>query len=171
MEVDPQDVRGGWMSESSARAEIVGVDAVSLRRIPRRERDCCDERRRVPAGAGFWSGDPHEDLCSWCHEVVRDASATDGEHRRLARAGIVDDVPCYVTVDDDVPGGVARLAELVAAGELPRIALEQSPRLGHWLEAGGVLPPDAVVRRDGEPMRAGSLRLADLERILVSGRS
>lgn len=122
---------------------------------------------RVPAGAGFWSGDPHEDLCSYCWEVVRDdphRAPSPEEEIHLATHGIGRGLtPCFVQAGDDPASVVAALDEHVAAGVLPRVALDQGPHLGDWLESGGVLPEGAVVRRDGVSMQFQSISLRHLE--------
>jgi hypothetical protein len=122
---------------------------------------------RVPAGAGFWSGDVHEDLCSYCWQVVRDdphRAPTPEEEIHLAAHGIGSSLtPCFVQAGDEPADVVARLDDLVEAGVLPRVALDQGPHLGGWLEAGGELPDGAVVRRDGVPMQFESMPLRHLE--------
>jgi hypothetical protein len=122
---------------------------------------------RVPAGSGYWSGDPAQDLCSYCWAVARDdphRAPSPDEEILLARHGIErGGSPCFVEAGDDPGATIARLAELVEAGELPRIALAQGPHLGDWLESGGVLPDGAIVRRDGVSMQFGTMPLRLLE--------
>ena len=152
----------------------VDVGEVTFRRTNAwPDHDACGGRGRVPAGGGFWSGDPHADLCTYCWEVERDdphRAPTTEEHVRWARAGIgPGGEPCYVHAGDEPAATIARLSELVAAGDLPRIALEQGPHLGDWLESGGVLPDGAIVRRTGVAMLLGGLRLRELE-LQLSGQ-
>lgn len=141
----------------------VRVGDIQFSGLPRNGTHTCDDRGRVPVGAGYYAGENELDLCPSCFEPLREhpqVAPTPEEQVRFARSGIgTGGGPRIVTLQSEAE--LTALVDVLDASDVRRILVRTSMALPNDPRIHPTTPKHPA-RSESGPLRSFELQLQGL---------